>query len=250
MKINRNLKTKMAAAADAALQGTLPRIALVGARPVGKGDTFHAEKNDSDERTGRALAEQVIAEARDQTRGQWLRFVAKLVPMTPKARSAFMGALREHRDAIKAHAKSIGTEVALRAAAAASTWLSYMATIAGALQAGMGVECLQDSDGTPRHDAGGNLLLAHPFTHILAEARIFRAAHAAAAQEGRVQAITRAGIGITEEQARALVAHEQAEKRGRKAKPFAQVCTEAAEKRAASPDDIKAAIAALQGLLK
>lgn len=248
-RINRNTRTTAAAAALALVSGTA-RIADEALKPVTKTDDSAARQADSDTRTGHALALEVIQEAQAQARGQWLRFVAKLVPMVPKARAAFMQALRQHRDDIKAHAKTIGTKVAENAANTANVWLSYMTTIASALNAGMSVDVQTDADGNPRHDGGGHLLLAQPFTHILAEARVFREAHAAQVEEGRVQAIAAAGIGITEEQARALVSMEKAAKRGRTAKPFADYVTEAAAKRGASNDDLKAAAAALLALVK
>ena len=246
-RINRNPKTVAAAAALALVSGTA-RIADEALKPITKTDDSAARLADSDARTGHALALEVIAEAQAQTRGQWLRFVAKLVPMVPKARAAFMQALRQHRDDIKAHAKAIGTKVAENAANTANVWLSYMTTIAQALNAGLSVDVETDADGNPRHDNGGTLVLAQPFTHILAEARVFREAHAAQVEEGRVQAIVKAGVGITEKQARALVSVEKAAKRGRTAKPFADYCTEAAAKRGATVDELRAAATALLAL--
>lgn len=251
-RINRNPRTQAAAAAvQTAVQqpffesGTA-RIADEALKPITKVDDNAARLADSDMRTGHALALEVIAEVQNHAKGQWLRFVAKLVPMVPKARAAFMQALREHRDATKAQAKAIGTKVAENAANTINAWTSYMSTIAQALNAGLSVDVLTDADGNPRHDNGGTLVLAQPFTHILAEARVFREAHAAQVTEGKVQAM--AAHGIDPDKARAYLAAEQAAKRGRKAKPFAEFCTEAAAKRGATAEELRAAAAALLAL--
>lgn len=264
-RINRNTRTKAAAAAEAtvvfptkaeinALQnGThvglvsgTAAIADNGLKAITKVDDHEARLADSDTRTGHALAQEVIAEVQNHAKGQWLRFVAKLVPMVPKARAAFMAALREHRDATKAQAKAIGTKVAENAANTINAWTSYMSTIAQALNAGLSVDVVTDADGQPKHDNGGTLVLAQPFTHILAEARVFREAHAAQVTEGKVQGMVAAGIEA--EKARAYLAAEAAAKRGRKATPFAQFCVEQATKRGANAEDLRAAAAALLAL--
>ena len=193
-------------------------IAEGGIPPVKKQDDTAKQAAKSDEAAGYQLAQSVIAEQQAQ-RGIWLKYAAKLIPLTVAARVSFMGALASHIKDVKAHAKAAEerndpeASAYQKAAASAVQQLSNIRTVARALNAGFIIPVKTDGTGHPIHNAQGDLIPVNPFDWTLANARLYLETHAA---DGKA-------------------------KKGRPAKPFLDKLKKFMEDNAQTAEEVKAA---------
>lgn len=192
-------------------------IAEGGIPPVKKQDDTAKQAAKSDEAAGYQLAQSVIAEQQGQ-RGIWLKYAAKLIPLTVAARVSFMGALASHIKDVKAHAKAAEerndpeASAYQKAAASAVQQLSNMRTVARALNAGFIIPVKTDGFGA-LYNAVGDMIPVNPFDWTLANARLYLETHAA---DGKA-------------------------KKGRPAKPFLDKLKKFMEDNAQTAEEVKAA---------